>query len=126
METDRTVLGCFIGVLALITYRDFKQPDSSWPLGPVPPPYRYTFAGVIFGILFLLADIWSPRVAGVVALGVLIGTMFSVTSGQSSTAGLKSNAPGYKAGGTASANPAATGTTGSTATGSSSGGSMMV
>ena len=125
METDRAVLGCFIGVLALITYRDFKEPDSTWPLGPVPPPYRYTFAGVIFGILFMVADIWSPRIAGVVALGVLIGTMFSVTSGQSAAGGLKSNAPGYKAGGVASANPAATnGNTGSTPVGNS-GGSFM-
>jgi hypothetical protein len=126
MNTDRTVLGCMIGVLALIMYRDFKTPDSTWPLGPVPPPYRFTYAGVIFGILFLVADIWSPRIAGVVALGVLIGTMFSVTSGQSATAGLKSNAPGYKAGGTASANPAASnGITGTTPTGNS-GGSMAV
>lgn len=117
MDSDRAVLGCFIGVLALIVYRDFRQPDPNWPLGPVPPPYRFTYAGVIFGILFLVADIWSTKIAGVVALGVLIGTMFSVTSGASSKGGLKSNAPGYKAGGTASANPAAnkgTGTTGST------------
>lgn len=116
--TDRTVLGCLIGTLAFIVYRDFKQPDPNWPLGPVPPPYRFTFAGVIFGILFLVADLWSPRIAGVVALGVLIGTMFSVVSGSPSSAGLKSNAPGYKAGGTASANPAANnGITGSTPTG---------
>lgn len=124
--SDRTVLGCFIGVLALITYRDFKQADKNWPLGPVPPPYRYTFAGVIFGLLFLVSDIFSSKVAGVVAIGVLIGTMFSVTSGQSSTGGLKANAPGYKAGGVASANPAAnTGITGSTPA-SNDGGSMMV
>jgi len=116
--TSRTVLGCMIGVLALIMYRDFKQPDKNWPLGPVPPPYRFTYMGVVFGLLFLVSDIWSEKIAGVVALGVLIGTAFSVTSGQSSTGGLKSNAPGYKAGGTASANPAASnGLIGSTPTG---------
>lgn len=120
MDSDRTVLGCLIGVLALIVYRDFKNPDPNWPLGPVPPPYRFTYAGVVFGILFLVADIWSPRIAGVVALGVLIGTMFSVVSGQSAAGGLKSNAPGYKAGKTASANPAVTnGVKGSTSTGGS-------
>ena len=125
--SDKTVLGCFIGVLALIVYRDFKQPDKSWPLGPVPPPYRFTFAGVVFGILFLVSDIFNEKIAGVVAIGVLIGMMFSVTSGQSSTAGLKSNAPGYKAGGIASANPAATtGVSGSTPVTGSNGGSMMV
>jgi hypothetical protein len=125
MMTDKTVMGCFIGVLALITYRDFKQADKNWPLGPVPPPYRYTFAGVVFGILFLVSDIFSSKIAGVVALGVLIGMMFSVTSGQKSTAGLQSNAPGYKAGGVASANPAAnTGISGSTPV--SNGGVMNV
>lgn len=115
--SDRTVLGCMIGVIALIVYRDFKKPDKTWPLGPVPPPYRFTYAGVIFGILFLVSDIWSPRIAGVVALGVLIGTMYSVVSGQSATAGLQSKAPGYKPG-IASANPATfNGLTGSTPTG---------
>lgn len=124
MNSDRAVLGAFIGVLALIVYRDFRHPDSSWPLGPVPPPYRFTYAGVIFGILFLVSDMWSPRIAGVVALGVLIGTMFSVVSGQSAAGGLMSKAPKAKAGGVASANPAAQGNgiTGSTSTG----GSMMV
>lgn len=126
MDSDKTVLGCMIGVLSLIVYRDFKKPDSSWPLGPVPPPYRFFYAGVIFGILFMVADIWSPRIAGVVALGVLIGTMYSVTSGKSAAGGLKSNAPGYKGGGVASANPAASnGIAGTTPTGNS-GGSMQV
>lgn len=115
---DRTVLACFIGTLAFIVYRDFKQPDPNWPLGPVAPPYRFTFAGVIFGILFMVSDLWSPKIAGVVSLGVLIGTMFSVVSGSPSTGGLKSNAPGYKAGGVASANPAASnGLNGSTPAG---------
>lgn len=125
MNTDKPVIASFIAVLALIIYRDFRNPDSSWPLGPVPPPYRFTYAGVIFGILMLVADMWSTKIAGVVAIGVVIGTMYSVVSGQSATAGLKSNAPAEAAGKiagnligkTASANPNAnnTGTTGSTA-----------
>ena len=110
MDTDRAVLGSFIGVVALIVYRDFKNPDPSWPLGPVPPPYRFAYAGLIFGMLFLIGDIWSQKVAGVVGVGVLIGMLYSVTSGQSATGGLKSNAPTYKAGGVASANPAANNT----------------
>lgn len=114
--SEKTVVACFIGTLAFIMYRDFKHPDPTWPLGPVPPPYRFTFAGVIFGILLLVSDMFSPRVAGVVAIGVLIGTATSVFSGKSNAGGLKSNAPGYAAGGVASANPITTGggVTGST------------
>jgi hypothetical protein len=112
--TERTVIACFLGTIAFIIYRDFKTPDSSWPLGPVPPPYRFTYAGVIFGILLLVSDMLSPKVAGVVAIGVLVGTAYTVLSGKSATAGLKSNAPGYKAGGTASANPVSNGVVGST------------
>jgi hypothetical protein len=112
--TERTVVACFLGTIAFILYRDFKNPDPNWPLGPVPPPYRFTFAGVIFGILLIVSDMISPKVAGVVAIGVLMGTAVSVFTGQSATAGLKSNAPGYKAGGTASANPVGNGVTGST------------
>jgi len=110
--TERTVIGCFIGTIAFILYRDFKDPDPSWPLGPIAPPYRFTYAAVIFGILLIVADTVSEKIAGVVAIGVLIGVATSVFTGQKATGGLKSNAPGYKAGGTASANPA--GATGST------------
>jgi len=114
---NKAVLGSFIGVLALITYRDFMHPDSSWPLGPVPPPYRYTYSAVVFGMLALVSDIWSEKVATVVAVGVLVGTLYAVISGKSATAGLQSNAPGYSSGGTAQANPATNGTTGSTTAG---------
>jgi len=110
--TERTVIGCFLGTLAFILYRDFKNPDTSWPLGPVPPPYRFTYTALVFGILLIVADTVSEKIAGVVAIGVLIGVATSVFTGQSASGGLKSNAPGYKSGGTASANPA--GTTGST------------
>ena len=92
---NKAVLGSFIGVLALITYRDFRHPDSSWPLGPVPPPYRYTYAAVVFGMLALVSDIWSDKIATVVAVGVLVGTLYAVISGKSATSGLQSNAPGY-------------------------------
>jgi hypothetical protein len=113
---NKAVLGSFIGVLVLITYRDFKHPDSTWPLGPVPPPYRYTYSAVIFGMLALVSDIWSEQIATVVAVGVLVGTLYAVISGKSATGGLQSNAPGYSSG-TANASPASNGTTGSTTAG---------
>lgn len=109
---NKAVLGSFLAVLALITYRDFRHPDPTWPLGPVPPPYRYTYAAVIFGILGFVSDIWSEQVATVVASGVLIGTIYAVVSGKSATAGLTSNAP--KEGGAAKSS---TGPTGSTTAG---------
>lgn len=92
---NKGVIASFIGVLILITYRDFKHPDSSWPLGPVPPPYRYTWSAVVFGIIALVSDLWSPRIATVVASGVLIGVLYTVVTGQSALGGLKSNAPSY-------------------------------
>lgn len=103
---NKAVLGSFIGVLALITYRDFRHPDPKWPLGPVPPPYRFTYAGVVFGLLVLVSDIWSEQIATVIAVGVLVGTLYSVVSGASATAGLQANAPGYQTGGTVQATPA--------------------
>lgn len=90
---NKAVLGSFVAVLALITYRDFRHPDPTWPLGPVPPPYRYAYAAVVFGIIGFVSDIWSEQVATVVASGVLIGTIYAVISGKSAVAGLASNAP---------------------------------
>lgn len=123
---NRAVLGSFIGVLALITYRDFRHPDSTWPLGPVPPPYRYTYAAVVFGILALVSDIWSDQIATVIAVGVLVGTLYAVISGKSATGGLQSNAPGYASspvgkGTTSSSN----GTTGSTPANNDNGGTVQ-
>lgn len=90
---NRAVMASFLGCLALITYRDFKHPDSTWPLGPVPPPYRFTWAAVVFAIISLVSDLVNPRIASVIAGGVLLGTAYDVITGQSALAGLKSNAP---------------------------------
>lgn len=117
---NKAVLACFMGVIALITYRDFKKPDSSWPLGPVPPPYRYTYSAVVFGIIAMVSDIWSEKIATVVASGVLIGVMYSVVSGQSASAGLKSLAPTSSS---TADQSSSNGTTGSTAIG---GGAVQV
>jgi hypothetical protein len=103
---NRAVLASFIGVIALITYRDFRHPDSSWPLGPVPPPYRFTYATVVFAIITLVGNIWSEKIATVVASGVLIGVLYTVINGTDASMGLKSQAPENP--------PASGGATGST------------
>ncbi len=90
---NRAILASFIGVVALITYRDFRHPDSSWPLGPVPPPYRFTYATVVFAIIAMVGNIWNPKVATVVATGVLIGVLYTVINGTDASFGLKSQAP---------------------------------
>jgi len=111
-------MASFIACLVLITYRDFKTPDSSWPLGPVPPPYRFTWAAVVFGILTIVSDMFSPKIATVVAIGVVIGLLFQVTTNPTgATAGLMSQAPGS----TDRQNPINNGATGSSALGSSGG-----
>ena len=82
------VIAGFIGCCALITYRDYTQADPSWPLGPVPPPYRYVWTGVAFGILALVADFIDPRIADVIAGGLFMGLAFNVVTKTTSTAGL--------------------------------------
>lgn len=113
MDSSKGVMASFLGCMVLITYRDFKKPDSSWPLGPVPPPYRFTWCAVIFGILSLVGDMFSERVATTVATGVLIGTLFEVITGSSASSGLLSQAPGYSD----THNPINNGMTGSSAIG---------
>lgn len=93
---NRAVMASFLGVLILITYRDFKTPDSNWPLGPVPPPYRFTWAAVVFGMIALASDMFSPRTATVVAVGVFIGTLYDViVNPAGAAAGLNAIAPSY-------------------------------
>jgi hypothetical protein len=93
--TNKGVMASFMACLILVTYRDFKKPDSSWPLGPVPPPYRYTWTAVVFGLLAMVSDLFSPKIATVIAVGVLTGLLYEVLTGTSASAGLLSQAPGY-------------------------------
>lgn len=75
MNSNAVILGSFVGSCAIITWREFKNPDPSWPI-PIPPPYRYIGAGVAFGLLALVADTLSDRIASVIAVGLLIGLAF--------------------------------------------------
>lgn len=88
MAADKVVMASFAASIALITYRDFKQADSSWPLGKVPPPYRYTWAGVAFGICELLTSFMDPRIGEVIAGGLFLGLAFNVVTKAPSTSGL--------------------------------------
>ena len=80
MNSKAVILGSFVGSVAIITWRDFTNPDPSWPF-PVPPPYRYIGAGVAFGLLGLVADTLNDRIAAVIAFGLLIGLAFRYYNG---------------------------------------------
>lgn len=75
MNGKGAIMAAFLGSCAVITWRDFKNPDSKWPL-PVPPPYRYIGAGVAFGLLSLVGDFFDERIATVIAIGLFIGLSF--------------------------------------------------
>lgn len=72
MNANAAILGSFVGAVAIITWRDFSNPNVQWPL-PAPPPYRYVGAGVAFGLLALVADTLDARIASTIAFGLLIG-----------------------------------------------------
>ena len=74
MNSKAAILGCFVGSVAIITYRDIGNGDQ-WPL-PAPPPFRYVGAGVAFVLLALLADTINDRIAAALAFGLLIGLGF--------------------------------------------------
>lgn len=98
MNNSRTaILGSFVAACAIITWRDIKNPDSSWPL-PVPPPYRYAGAGVAFGLLGLVGAFFNEKLAGVLAVGLVIGLGFQTAqqgiSNGGSSGGTPTNIPG--------------------------------
>lgn len=75
MNGKAVILGSFVGSIAIISWREFKNPDSSWPI-PIPPPYRYIGAGVAYGLLALVADTLNDQIAGIIAVGLFIGLAF--------------------------------------------------
>jgi hypothetical protein len=92
MNGHKVIIASFLASAAVITFRDFKQPDPTWPLGKVPPPYRYTWAAVAFGILAVGADLMNEKIPAVIAGGLFLGLVFNVVTKAPSTAGLASNA----------------------------------
>lgn len=79
MNADKVILGSFAGVVAVQTWNGFKNPDKSWPL-PVPPPYTYTGAAVLFAIVSGAAMIIDERVAATVAVGLLVAVLFKAAA----------------------------------------------
>lgn len=74
MNTTTIHTANFIAASALITYRDVKNPDPTWPLGRVPPPYRYVAAGVVFGLLAGVGELFNiSEVTAVLGIGLVLG-----------------------------------------------------
>lgn len=107
MSSHKGVLAAWLGVVALITYQSFKNPDPNWPLGPVPPPFRYTWSAVVFGILLVVADFFNPRIANVIAAGVFIGVLYSQFNGGGILGGKPSGSPSLGSSPTKKTTPAA-------------------
>lgn len=72
MNGKAAIFGSFFGVVTLITWRDFVEPEAGQPL-PAPPPYRYVGAAVAFGLLALVAEFVNEKVPAVIAIGLLVG-----------------------------------------------------
>lgn len=92
MNADRAILASFIGACAIITWRDFTNPDPAWPL-PAPPPYRYAGAGVAFGLLGIFADTINPKIAATLAVGLLIGLGFQTAQSYKTSSGIVQKKP---------------------------------
>lgn len=95
--SDKIILGSYLGACAIITWRDFTHPDSNWPL-PAPPPYRYLWATVGFGLCYALALFTDDRIGEVLAGGLLLGLAFQTAATYKKSAGGPSGSPGQPTG----------------------------
>lgn len=93
MNGKAAIFASFFGAIAIITWRDFTEPDSGWPL-PTPPPYRYVGAGVAFGLLALVAEFVNEKVPAVIAIGLLVGLGFQTATHPPKSTGEKLGAAG--------------------------------
>jgi hypothetical protein len=87
MNPERAILASFLGACAIISWRDFTNPDPNWPL-PAPPPYRYVGAAVAFGLLAIFADTVSPKIGATLAVGLLVGLGFQTAQERGSGKGI--------------------------------------
>lgn len=86
MNSNAVILTAFVGSCAVITWRDFKNPDPAWPIA-LPPPYRYIGAGVAFGLLALVGDMLNDKIAAVLAGGLFMGLAFQIAQNRASNSG---------------------------------------
>jgi hypothetical protein len=68
----RMIFASYVVVLAMITWREIKNPPSDNPIF-LPEPQRYVSATVAFGLLGLLGETLTDRLAGVLAIGLAVG-----------------------------------------------------
>lgn len=76
MNGQRAIFASFLGCVAIITYREIKTPMEGVPLPGMPTPSRFVGAGVAFGLLGLVAEFLSDKIAAVLAIGLFIGLAF--------------------------------------------------
>lgn len=79
----------FFVVISVDTWHWIKHPAPAYSGQPaiLPPPYIYVGTGVVFGLLSILADVFSPELAGALALGLTIGVVIAETQGTLQLAG---------------------------------------
>lgn len=56
------VKGAFVGSLAVVTWRELKNPQTGAPL-PIPMPSAYVGTAIVFGILGFVGDSVNERIA---------------------------------------------------------------
>ncbi len=72
----------FLIAASIITWRDIKHPDPKWPLGPVPPPYRYAMAALAFGLLAGVGQVFNAsRLTSILGVGLVMGLAFQTFQG---------------------------------------------
>lgn len=77
--SNKMVFGAYCTACAIITWRDFRNPDKNWPL-PAPPPYRYLWATVGFGLCYAIGLITDEKVAATLAVGLVFGLAFQTAN----------------------------------------------
>jgi hypothetical protein len=82
---QRAIFGAFLGCVAIITYREIKTPMEGVPLPGLPTPSRFVGAGVAFGMLGLVSEFLSEKIAAVLAIGLFIGLAFQTAQNSVNT-----------------------------------------
>jgi hypothetical protein len=73
---SKATSAAFVGSLAVITWREINNPQPGAPL-PLPMPYRYVGAAIVYGILEFMSEIWNPKISDTLAVAYFLMLLIS-------------------------------------------------
>ena len=83
---NKMITGAFVGSLAVVTWRELKNPPAGAPL-PIPVPSAYVGTAIVYGILGFVGDTLNEKIANWLAAAYFLVLLIHTAQNSSTASG---------------------------------------